>query len=284
MAKSRILRNGDHGTDVRAVQDVLNFHIRRLQPLIVDGRFGAQTQARVTAFQSANSLLADGIVGPRTTARLFETQQLPLALRLSPRSTPAAAFASASLRPPRLIPRLSLPGSPPSTPTLPVLSPVQLFPSGSARLPPLTAQGQTLAFVLNAPLRNDPQDPTARSQQQALQLLQTLPANFPFRATIIGVVPQPAKTPGDPERGFKWGIDPVFDRLKLAAPVEFAVGLKGRASFTVQVVSNGTSGLKLGIFVGADFKALLDYTSAQATARPLFELQGSVTTGLGGVF
>ena len=281
---ARTLRNGDQGTDVRAVQDVLNFHIRRLQPLRVDGRFGPQTQARVVEFQRANALVADGVVGPRTAARLFETEQLPLALRLSPASAPAAAFASSSLQPPRLIPPLSLPGRPPSTPTLPVLSPVQLFPSSSAQLPPLTAQGQTLAFVLNVPVRNDPQDPTARSQQQVLQLLQTLPANFPFRAALIGAVPQPVKTPGDPDRGFKWGVDPVFDLRKLGAPIEFGVGLKGQARYTIQVVSSGASGLKLGLFVGGDFKAVLDYTSSLATARPLFELQGSVTTGLGGVF
>ena len=281
---ARLLRNGDQGADVRALQDVLNFHIRRLQALVVDGRFGPQTQARVVEFQRSNSLATDGVVGPRTTARLFETERLPLALRLSPASAPAAAFAPRGLQPPRLIPPLSLPGLPPSVPTLPVLSPVRLFPSGSAQLPPLTAQGQTLAFVLNVPVRNDPQDPTARSQQQVLQLLQTLPANFPFRAAIIGALPQPIKTPGDPDRGFKWGIDPVFDLRKLGAPVEFAVGLQGQARYTVQVVSSGASGLKLGLFVGGDFKAVLDYTSVRATARPLFELQGSVTTGLGGVF
>lgn len=277
---ARMLKNGDQGSDVRAVQDVLNFHIRRLQPLVVDGRFGPQTQARVMEFQRANSLTADGIVGPRTAARMFETERLPLALRLAP----ASALAFSGIQPPRLIPPLSLPGLPPSAPTLPTLSPVSLFPSGSARLPPLTAQGQTLAFVLNVPVRNDPLDPTARSQQQVLQLLQTLPANFPFRAAIIGALPQPVKTPGDPDRGFKWGVDPVFDLRKLGSPVEFGVGLKGQARYTVQVVSSGASGLKLGLFVGGDFKAVLDYTSAQATARPLFELQGSVTTGLGGVF
>jgi hypothetical protein len=211
---------------------------------------------------------------------MFETERLPLALQLAPTST----SSSFGIQPPRLIPPLSLPGLPSVAPTLPVLSPINLFPSGSARLPPLTAQGQTLAFVLNVPVRNDPLDPTERSRQQVLQLLQTLPGNFPFRATIIGAVPQPVKFPGDPDRGFNWGVDPVFDVRKLGTPVEFGVGLKGQARYTLQVVSSGASGLKLGIFAGVDFKAVLDYTSAQATARPLLELQGSVTTGLGGVF
>ncbi len=279
---ARMLKNGDQGADVRALQDVLNFQIRRLLPLAVDGRFGAQTQARVTEFQRANGLKPDGIVGPNTTARLFETERMPLALRLVPLSAFASARAPAGIQPPRLIPPLTLPGLPPGV--LPVLSPVQLFPSGSARLPALTAQGQTLAFMAKVPVRNDPLDPTARSQQQVLQLLQTLPANFPFRAEIIGALPQPVKSPGNPDSGFKWGIDPVFDLKKLGAPIEFGVGVKGQARYTVQVISSGASGLKLGFFVGGDFKAVLDYTSTQATARPLFELQGSVTTGLGGVF
>ena len=34
---SRTLRVGDKGADVRAVQDVLNFQIRRLAALVVDG-------------------------------------------------------------------------------------------------------------------------------------------------------------------------------------------------------------------------------------------------------
>src|SRR3977135_4531463 len=36
----RLIRQGCKGADVRAVQDVLNFHIRRLAPLSVDGDFG----------------------------------------------------------------------------------------------------------------------------------------------------------------------------------------------------------------------------------------------------
>ena len=59
---SRTLRIGDRGSDVRAVQDVLNFHIRRLAPLVVDGRFGTETQGRVREFQRANRLAIDGVV------------------------------------------------------------------------------------------------------------------------------------------------------------------------------------------------------------------------------
>lgn len=274
---ARVLRIGDQGPDVRAVQDALNFQIRRLAPLEVDGKFGPKTQARVIEFQRSNSLAPDGAVGHNTAAKLFETERMPLALSLAP-STTTSAFG---IQPPRLIPPLSLPGLPP---TLPALSPISLFPSSSTRLPTLTSQGQTLAFMLNVPVRNDPVDPTTRSQQQVLQLLQTLPSNFPFRAAIIGAVPQPAKVSGDIDNGFNWGIDPVFDLKKLGPPPEFGVGVKGQARYTLQVISSGPAGLKLGLFVGGDFKAVLDYTSERATSRPLLDLQGSATTGVVGVF
>lgn len=274
----RILRNGDQGADVRAVQDALNFQIRRLQPLAVDDRFGPKTMARVAEFQRANALVADGIVGPITVARLFQTERLPVVLRLAP------SASASGLQSPRLIPPLTLPGLPQRLPGLPVLSPIQLFPSSTARLPPLTPQGQLLTLQLTVPARNDPLDPTQRSQQQVLQLLQPLPANFPFRATIVGVVPQPATIDGALDKGFKWGVDPLFDLTKVAAPTEFTVGVKGNARYTLQLVPNGAGGLKIGWFVAGDFKATLDYTSRLATSRPLFQFQGTVTTGLGGFF
>jgi peptidoglycan hydrolase-like protein with peptidoglycan-binding domain len=272
---ARILRDGDQGADVRAVQDALNFQIRRLDRLAVDGRFGQKTLARVAEFQRANGLAADGIVGPVTGGRLFQTEQMPVLLRLSPNAQ------ASSLTTPRLIPPLTLPGLPPG---FPVLSPIQLFPSGTARLPPLTAQGQLLTLRLTVPARNDPLDPTLRSQQQVLQLLQSLPANFPFRAAIVGAVPQPVKIDGVLGKGFKWGVDPVFDVTKVAAPAEFKVGVKGNARYTLQLVASGPGGLKIGWFVAGDFKATIDYTSSQATSRPLFQFQGMITTGLGGFF
>ncbi|MDQ2778075.1 MAG: peptidoglycan-binding protein [Pseudomonadota bacterium] len=279
----RILRNGDQGADVRAVQDVLNFQIRRMAPLVVDGRFGSKTQTRVQEFQRGLALTPDGVVGPFTTARLFETEQLPLGLLLSPAGRPAVAGSNA-LQPPRLIPPLSLPGLPAATPSFPILRPVQLFPSSSTPLPPLTAQGQSSAFLLKVPVRNDPQDPTTRSQQQVLQLVQTLPFNFPFRAQIIGAVPQPVRSPGDPDVGFKWGVDPLFELRSIGPPVEFTAGVGASARYTLQLIPRGAAGLILGIFFGGDFKARLDYTSAQATSRPLFQMQGTISTGLGGVF
>jgi peptidoglycan hydrolase-like protein with peptidoglycan-binding domain len=287
---SRLLRQGDQGADVRALQDVLNFHIRRLPPLPVIGRFGPSTHARVIDFQRSNGLSPDGVVGPRTAARLFETEHLPLSLRIIPTQAGASGAAPGAavrgLPPPRLIPPLILPGRQPSAPVLPVLSPVQLFPSGTARLPALTPQGQTLVWNVTVPVRNDPQDPTARSQGQVLQLLQTLPQSFPFRAQIIGAVPQPVRSPGPagPSAGFQWGVAPLFELNKLGPPVEFAGGVKGQARYTLHVVSAAAQTLKLGLFVGGDFKALFDYTSSQASARPLLMLQGSVSVGLGGVF
>lgn len=64
------LRTGSKGEDVRTVQYLLDVH----GPAVaVDGRYGPATQAGVRAFQTANGLTADGVVGPTTWQRLVVT-------------------------------------------------------------------------------------------------------------------------------------------------------------------------------------------------------------------
>ncbi|RZJ04753.1 MAG: peptidoglycan-binding protein, partial [Haliea sp.] len=105
----RLIKQGIKGADVRAVQDVLNFHIRRLAPLEVDGSFGLATHARVMEFQKSNSLKPDGIVGPITLGKLFEEELLPITVALAPQQTVAAGSPRLGIQPPRLIPPLTLP-------------------------------------------------------------------------------------------------------------------------------------------------------------------------------
>src|SRR5262249_10333469 len=102
----RLIRQGCKGADVRAVQDVLNFHIRRLQPLDVDGDFGPKPHARVVEFQKANKLKVDGLVGPETLGKLFEEELVPVSLALVPQLTltmPPFGQRPRGLQPPQLI-------------------------------------------------------------------------------------------------------------------------------------------------------------------------------------
>jgi peptidoglycan hydrolase-like protein with peptidoglycan-binding domain len=39
--------------------------------VVADGKFGPQTEAAVKAWQTANALQPDGVVGPATWARMF---------------------------------------------------------------------------------------------------------------------------------------------------------------------------------------------------------------------
>ena len=279
----RTLRAGDVGADVRALQDVLNFHIRRLAPLAVDGIFGPKTKARVIDFQRSNRLVDDGIAGPISNNKLFESEKQQVSLSILPTS----AASSFGIKPPTLIPPLTLPGFPaPGAPPLipvPRLTLMQLLPSSSVPVPAL-GNGQVLVLSLTVPSRNDPVDPAVTSFRQIVQLLETLPPNFPFRAQIIGAVPNPIKVIGDVSSGFKWGIDPVFDLKKLSGPSEFAVGARVNASYTINVLPGGPSGVKLGIFAKGDFKGTVDYTSERATSTPLFQMQGAFTLGLDGRF
>ncbi|CAN5150338.1 hypothetical protein BH20ACI1_BH20ACI1_24930 [soil metagenome] len=279
---ARKLQIGDQGDDVRAVQDVLNFHIRRLTPLVVDGRFGPATQARVIEFQKSNGLQTDGVVGNQTNGKLFEVETLAIALGIMPKlQLNQPQFGSGGfpqqpgIRPPSLIPPL----------VLPTFTPIKLFPSSFTSIPSLNPQGQTLNLTITVPSRNDPQDPAVRSFNQIVQLLETLPPNFPFRTAIIGAVPNPIKKIGDLSLGFDWGISPIFDLKKIAGPTEFSVGANGKASYTLGVINQpGPGGLKLGIFAKGDFKGEIDYTSEKALSRPLLHLEGVIQLGVVGRF
>ena len=62
-----VLMQGDHGDDVREMQEALaalGF------PISPDGIFGIATYATVRAFQRARGLVIDGIVGPQTRAAM----------------------------------------------------------------------------------------------------------------------------------------------------------------------------------------------------------------------
>lgn len=75
-----ILKRGDNNEQVKQLQEKLG-----LEPI---GTFGPKTEEAVKAFQAANGLTADGIVGDGTWAKIFETA--------TPTSTPVAAAAVAT--------------------------------------------------------------------------------------------------------------------------------------------------------------------------------------------
>lgn len=64
-----MLRSGSRGDAVRKLQELLN--ARGHNCGAVDGIFGVKTRAAVIAFQKANGLSADGIVGPLTWGKLI---------------------------------------------------------------------------------------------------------------------------------------------------------------------------------------------------------------------
>ncbi|HWQ59036.1 MAG TPA: peptidoglycan-binding protein [Clostridia bacterium] len=63
-----VLRRGSTGMYVMILQSALINAC--FNPGVIDGIFGTKTQAAVVAFQKANNLTADGIVGPKTWAAL----------------------------------------------------------------------------------------------------------------------------------------------------------------------------------------------------------------------
>jgi putative chitinase len=73
---SAVLRLGDQGKAVRSLQEALLLH--GFNPGLVDGEFGAGTEAALIAFQRSEGLLADGLAGPRTQAELGLVSSAPL--------------------------------------------------------------------------------------------------------------------------------------------------------------------------------------------------------------
>lgn len=278
----RILSQGMQGQDVRAVQDVLNFHIRRGEPLKVDGNFGPKTGARVVEFQRVNRLKADGLVGPQTEAQLFEVTELPLPVLFMPQlQFPTfGAPASQGIQPPRLIPPLQWPGPPAPLPfPFNFGQPISLFPSGTTSLPQLGNPANAMGLKITVPTRKDPGDPLVASRQAIIEMIDEMPVNSKFKALLISQIPNPVTKISPPSSGFKWGVDPLFNPLD---PTGF--GVKGNAQFTVRVTDGG-GGLPNMVFgAWGDGKFFLNFNTQQGQARPQVQADGQIFLGVRGVF
>ena len=64
------LRRGSRGPDVIRLQRLLNQKVVPSPNLTADGDFGQRTELAVRAFQTRNHLMADGVVGTNTWAKL----------------------------------------------------------------------------------------------------------------------------------------------------------------------------------------------------------------------
>lgn len=71
-----VLRRGSEGPEVEHLQRRLAAH--GFRPGRIDGRFGPATEAAVLAFQLANELLPDGVVGPLTWQALDPGAEIAL--------------------------------------------------------------------------------------------------------------------------------------------------------------------------------------------------------------
>lgn len=272
----RTISQGMTGQDVRSLQDVLNFHIRRGAPLVVDGVFGPKTEARVREFQKANGLKVDGLVGPKTKALLYELYDVNLTLFFLPKLQMPKLGQSGNrgLQPPQLIPPLQFPGSP-----LGLGGTFRLFPDSLTLLPDLTGPTNALNLKITVPARKDPDDPFLRSRAAIVQLIDDLPVDSKFKAFLISQVPNPVSKISPPDTGFKWGLSPLFNPLD---PKGF--GAKGNAQFLLRLTGgrNGQPNIAFGAW--GDGKLFLDFATKQGEARPKVEAQGQVFLGLKGTF
>jgi hypothetical protein len=88
---------GMSGPKVSELQARLNLLPSSLARLVVDGKFGPKTRARVMEFQRTNKLVNDGVAGPKTLAALLDLiTQLGLAVASS--TMPPVPSSDASVR------------------------------------------------------------------------------------------------------------------------------------------------------------------------------------------
>jgi hypothetical protein len=124
----RMVRLGDRGADVRAIQEGLN-RSGRVGFLDPDGKFGTNTDKAVRRFQQLRRLKPDGVVGPRTRSHLFPLvattinmvvfhARRPTDLARAPRLVPQSSFGLQPLRFPPL--QLPVPTPAPAPPLIPV--------------------------------------------------------------------------------------------------------------------------------------------------------------------
>lgn len=72
MVELKVLKNGDKGAPVKALQILLKGFGFSVGIAGVDGQFGTNTRTAVMAFQKAKGLSADGVVGEKTWAKLLK--------------------------------------------------------------------------------------------------------------------------------------------------------------------------------------------------------------------
>jgi peptidoglycan hydrolase-like protein with peptidoglycan-binding domain len=95
------VKQGDRGSEVREVQELLNKAQPAPDPLLnPDGKFGSKTRAAVVALQRHHGLKGLGMVGPKTWALLTGKPAKPDGKTKSPGKVPAPVSASESEKEP----------------------------------------------------------------------------------------------------------------------------------------------------------------------------------------
>jgi peptidoglycan hydrolase-like protein with peptidoglycan-binding domain len=261
---ARNLSKGMSGQDVRILQDRLNYHLRRETPLALDAIFGPKTHERVSKFQTLHGLTKDGIVGPRTRAILFEVETFPAQVLVFPELTRPTFGAGGALgiKPPQLIPPLTLPGTAPKQPQFVLQPPVILGPQlslagvSSASFSPVRQPSLlNLTFTL-VPVQ-DPSDPVVRSTQNIVKLVQDIPVNSRFKAQILSFIPKPFKSISEPTAGLD--VDIGIPKYSPLDPNK--ISQSGSAQYNLRLTGRPGGATPLVMLQGrAEGEIEIDYT------------------------
>jgi peptidoglycan hydrolase-like protein with peptidoglycan-binding domain len=282
---ARNLSRGSFGEDVRAVQDMLNYHLRRETPLVLDGRFGTKTEARVKQFQRGVKLRDDGIVGALTNAELFELHVYSAqVILLPPLTLPTIGVGAGGfgIQPPRLIPPLVLP----TQPQLVLTPPIQFMPAitlkaTSAATFSAVKQPSVLNISFTVVPSKDPTDPVIRSTQNILKLINDLPVDSKFKAFLVAKVPNPISVISEPRNSLSFSpFSPSYNPFD-----PNKIGNTANAAFSLRLFGKpGDPTPQIALQGRAEGKVELEYTGRAASSFFKFSSEWNFALGLGGTF
>jgi len=289
---SRMLNRGVTGQDVRFLQDRLNYHLRRETPLKVDGIFGPLTHTRTLKFQAVNSLKADGLVGDRTKALLYEIDNVTAQvlvmpdLTLPPIGPRDIRGSSFGIAPPRLIPPLTLPGITPQAPQMVLQPPILFGPQltlggfGASTFSPVR-QPSLLNISFTAVPVKDPTDPVIQSTKNLIQIIQQIPTDSKFKAFILSMIPNPIKTISEPKPGLD--IDIGLPKYSPLDPNK--ISQSGSAQYNLRLFGRpGGSTPSVFLQGRAEGEIEIDYTGKAASNYVKAETKLNFFLGVVGTF
>lgn len=183
-AADGVLQPGEKGPDVRGLQENLSklgYHGLNDKPLGVDGEYGKNTQAAVSAFQKANGLPETGTADKATLEKVGSLAPGKFTVDAEARINPTQAPASTGDKPQAPPTTSDKPQTQPTSTDTPQ-APANVQPSDKPQTPPSSNTTVSPPTQTDKPLLSNPNHPDNKLYQQAVSNLEQLGPSGGFKS------------------------------------------------------------------------------------------------------